>query len=370
MRNILHKIKTYQIFLVFFVLLISIITWGLMPSRDSALSSASNIFNFCQKNLQTFGTKEVCYSQQFKKFAAVNGPDTSFKSLFALQRLDPDAIGCHLIAHGIGWGSYQKDPSDWRTLIRDMNPTCNYGAIHGVLEQYINSLPGKSLTPEIIPTICGDQPRADCNHIVGHLLLVETRADVPKALKLCDVFDFSSTQKDFCITGVFMEEETALNLVQHDIVPQSWLDWPARLSPLEKLCRSFSGANAEGCWQEIVHVALAKFQNDPVKTWAFCNTAQVPEGAKRCVRHSIGIIGASKNFDLPALKSMCEIPQKNNPNFQGECYGELVGSALSTIPKMAPEAKDFCNSLEEKFQAPCLSMVDSYSNNSLLIKND
>jgi len=167
-----------------------------------------------------------------------------------------------------------------------------------------------------------------------------------------------------------MEYQTALNLVAHDLVPKSWLNWANRLPELEKLCRSYDGKYAEGCWEEIVHVALVKFNNNPKLIFDFCSTAQVSNGAKRCKRHSLGIIGASKNFDLASLKSMCAIAQKDDPNFEAECYPALVSSSLSTIPSAVPEAKAFCASLEEKFRPSCFSMIDLVSSSHTQNSND
>lgn len=323
--------------------------------------------DYCQDSANQRTGKEDCYAKKFQEIAEAAGPEFSFKILDNLQRADPKAIGCHLIAHGIGLGSYKREPNNWRTLIQNMNPSCSYGAIHGVLESYIGSLPDKSLKKEIIPTICGKAPRADCNHIVGHLLLVQTDADVGRALDLCEVFA-SPMQNNFCISGVFMEYQTALNLVAHELVPESWLNWPPRLGELEKLCRSYDDKYAEGCWEEIVHVALVVFRNDPKKIFDFCGTAQVPEGVKKCRRHSIGIIGASRNFNLADLKNVC-IPQKDDLDFERECYPTLVSSALSTIPSAVPESVAFCGILQDEFQPACFSMVGMMAHSSPVIKD-
>ncbi len=360
-----------QIFIVLFVILLIASSKDFFSklantnTPDETIKTAANtVYSYCLQNAALSKGKENCYAEEFKKIGEKNGPDYSFKVLESLQGIDPEAKGCHLISHGIGWGSYKRDPNNWRSLMQNMSPSCNYGSIHGVLESYINSLPDKSLKKDIIPSICGDNPRADCNHILGHLLLVQTDADVKKALDLCEVFK-DPQQNSFCISGVFMEYQTALNLVAHDLVPPSWLNWPTRLGELEKLCRSYGGKYAEGCWEEIVHVALVKFNNDPKKIFDFCSTAQVPNGAKRCKRHSIGIIGASRNFNLASLKSICSLPQKNgqqnDPNFEAECYPALVSSALSTIPTMIPEATSFCRSLNSQFQESCFSMIEAMS---------
>ncbi|TSC78040.1 MAG: Uncharacterized protein G01um101424_174 [Parcubacteria group bacterium Gr01-1014_24] len=363
------KIKTSHLLRIFILLLFVLLISGSGDSTDSIENTATTIYNYCLENASLSKGKENCYAEEFKKLGEQKGDVFSFKVLDNLQKIDPDAIGCHLIAHGIGTGSYKREPNNWRILIQNINSSCSYGAPHGVLESYINNLPDKSLKRDVIPTICGEAPRADCNHIIGHLLLVQTDADVGKALDLCEVFT-DTRQNDFCISGVFMEYQTALNLVAHDLVPESWLNWPPRLGELEKLCRSYDGKYAEGCWEEIVHVALVKFHNDPKTIFDFCSTAQVSNGAKRCKRHSIGIIGASRNFNLVSLKSICSIPQKDDPNFEKECYPALISSALSTIPSALPEAISFCESLDIEFKQSCLSMIESWKVGSYIRSND
>ncbi len=376
----MQKIKTshlLQIFLLLLGILIISYSRNFVPQFFSKVSNstgtvASRIQNSCSGDVTSYGNKETCYSKEFEKVAEKSGPEFSFTVLYILQQKDPEAKGCHLISHGIGEGSYRREPNKWKTLVQNMPTICNYGGIHGVIQGYIGSLPNKSLTKEIIPTICGATPRADCNHIIGHLLLVETDAKVDKALDLCEVF-IDIRQRDFCHTGVFMEYETALNLIAHDLAPKSWLNWPARLGEIEKLCYAQVGERAIACWEEIVHVALVKFNNNPKMIFDFCDKSPVAEGAKRCKRHSLGIMAASKNFDLTSLKYICSIPQKdkkNYPNFEMECYGNLVSSALSTIPTMVPEAVSFCNSLDTKFKASCLSMIENFKRGESVRSND
>ena len=282
--------------------------------------------------------------------------------MFGLQKKDSDAIGCHFIAHGIGSGTYRKNPNDWQNQITKINSACSYGAPMGVIELYVASLGDGSLSKEFAPTLCGANPRADCNHMVGHLILVDSsvKGNISKAIDICTVFK-DATQRNFCQTGVFMENVTALGLIDHGYADKSYLNWPERVDGLEKLCRSYKGEEAAACWEEIVHAAIVKFNNDPKKTFDFCNSSQSEDGAKRCKRHSIGIIGASKNFNLTLLKPMCSIPQKNDPDFEKQCYPALVSSALSTIPDGVPEAISFCNSLEGEFQPSCFSMIGAFS---------
>jgi len=352
------------------VLAILVVSWAgwyaSRPQADFAIATAqidqaaiNEMQQRCQSEvLQKNGwSKETCYPKELSSVAFHKSPEYAFNLLFALQKSDPELLGCHLIAHGIGSGTYKRDPTGWQASIRNINPSCGYGAVHGILEGYMGSQPDHSLTKEIIPTICGPNPRADCNHIIGHLTLVETKGSVPEALDLCKVFQNQPAQYRFCLTGVFMEYQTALNLVEHGYASESWLNWPARLPEIEHMCRSYSGDKGLACWEEIVHVALVKFDNDPKKIFDFCNTSQISEGARRCRRHSLGIMAAAKNFNLAEMKFACQIPQKDDPDFENFCYGALVSSALSTAPQLLDQMIPFCSSLAFKFQPLCFTQI-------------
>lgn len=302
--------------------------------------------------------REKCYSEAFRDLAYKHDHEFAFTVLFEVQQLDHSSQGCHLIAHAIGWSAYQRDPGRWQELVNALNPTCGYGAIHGVLEKYVGTLPDGQLTAEVIPTLCGERPRADCNHIIGHLVLVNTQGKIDPAVELCGVFKTKPVQYDHCLTGVFMEYQTALNLIEHGYAPESWLDWPSRLDELERICRSYEGESAASCWQEITHAALMKFGNDPKQMFEMCSTAQVVEGAKKCRRHSIGIIAAARQYDLPSLKYVCELPQKNDPTFSADCYDNLIGSTLISAPQANLEASvSFCGSIDAEFRQRCFSQI-------------
>ena len=309
-------------------------------------------------NRQQSSSKETCYASAFNGVALQNGHEYAFNVLFALQKIDIDARGCHLMAHGIGKSAYKNNPEKWQELINTLPPVCSYGAIHGVIENYVASLRGEKSTTEILPTICGPKPRADCNHIVGHLALVETQAKIDPALDICANFA-NDYQREFCLTGVFMEYQTALNLIEHGYAPESWLNWPARVDELEAMCRAYDGENATACWKEIVHAALTKFRNNPEKIFDFCNSAQIEEGAKQCKRHGLGIMAAGLRFDLESLKYACKLKQPSfDPLFERDCYVNLVASELSTVlPEEAANIIPFCSSLDEQYRNSCFSQI-------------
>lgn len=373
----LSKIKTqYLLHLVILLLAIFVlinhertILGSIGRVSSSSVATAERIKDLCSGKLEVYGSKENCYAQAFNKIGENFGHEVGFEVLENLQKIDKDAAGCHLLAHGLGAGLFKRNPNNWNTLVQNIPTICNYGAIHGVLESYIGSLPDKSMTSELTLSICGDTPRADCNHIVGHLLLVEAEADINKALDKCNVFK-DEQQNYFCISGVFMEYQTALNLIEHKLVPQSWQNWTQRLPELEEICRTQKESRVVACWEEIVHAAAVKFSNDPKQVFDFCSSSQSLDGAKKCRVHSIGIMGASRNFDLDVLKSMCLLPQKNDPSFENDCYPALVSSALSTTPKALTDAVKMCRSIKEVFKPDCFSMIGIMSHSGILTRGD
>ncbi len=304
--------------------------------------------------------KETCFAKEFYEFAREYGYEKSFAVLAYLQNIDSGARGCHFIAHSIGLGTYDREPGKWQEHVSRIPRDCSYGAIHGVVEKHISST-GRRLTKEVIPKICGDAPRADCNHIIGHLILVdpEIKGDVGKGLEMCSIL--GGYQNYLCLTGVFMEWITALNLIEHGFAPRSFLNWPARVEELKQLCFSRSGIEAEACWEEIAHVLVAKFPDNAEKVFSSCEEAPADNAARRCINHSIGIIGGSRQFALEELKDMCKLGPARYQNFSESCYRQLVISALATIPRKIDEVKKFCFSLAPEFINSCLEEVERAS---------
>src|SRR3989344_7634806 len=349
--------KQYLILVSATIILFAILSYR---SSHNVLAVASDVQEKCiTSELTKLGVnKETCYYKEFKKISEENGYEFAFSTLFELQKIDPDSQGCHLIAHGIGTGAYKRNPNDWQKLIQILYSGCSYGAIHGVIENYVATLPEKNLTPEIMSTLCGENPRADCNHIFGHLVLVQTEGNIDDGLKLCDAFNGDHRQKMFCYTGVFMEYQTALDLIEHGFAPKSWLNWPERVPELEKICRSYSGDAGITCWEEIVHAVALKFKNDAKKVFDFCSTAQINEGAIRCRRHAIGILVAGNNYDLEDEKRMCDLVQPHDPNFKSECYVYIIGSTLASIPQSGGiKAISMCDGLEEQYKKSCFGEI-------------
>ena len=332
-------------------LVMLVIALELLPqSPEIADAEAAEITRTCRSRAE----RESCYAKGFGDLTGRTNLERAFRALASLQAADPQARGCHFIAHAIGTAETEKDAARWREVMDRAPDACTYGAMHGALEVHLAEVSG-GLTPEVIRETCAGARRGDCTHIVGHLLLVETKRNIPGALKLCEALPEERNQRYLCFLGVFMEEETAQNLVAHGLADRSALDWPARLPELETLCRSYTGRYGQACWEEIVHAAAAKFGNDPATTFGFCTRHPDPLAQARCIRHGIGVVASAQpfSFRLDALGPICESLPPRSPVGPAECQAELIGSFLSTVPDEGPHAQRYCATLAPKLQPTC-----------------
>ena len=327
-----------------------------LHAKDLAASSKK----FCyDQQYKKVSEKLPCYSKQFEGISFENGPEFAFEVLDELQRIDETAKVCHVIAHGIGWGAYERNPSDWKELVANINPTCVYGALHGILERHIQNLPGRKINKETVSEFCESNPNPGCIHAVGHLLLVETENDIDDAIKFCYEYPTKKYHRHYCMTGIFMEHMIGDNLLQHGIYDQARrTKWYANFSGFEGMCRSQKGENATACWEELIHASTINFRGDPVRVFEHCNSAQTFEGAKLCRRHAIGDLVSMNKRNLSKLKFMCSISQGNDSSFEKYCYSMMATSvSFSSPPEYLGPVVDFCSSLDRKFQSACFSAI-------------
>ena len=344
-----------QKILLTIIILASILTLGVsVKNKQTENNAVRDIAKACQK----LPKREQCYAKAFANLTKATNRDYAFETLRELQKVDPQARGCHFIAHAISTAEAQKDISKWKELMNTAPTDCSYGAAHGALEAYVATFPDGKLPELEIPNICNNPDTNNCTHILGHLLLVLNDNDIPKSLKICQSLPHNNSSKFECLTGVFMERITALNLEVHGLATKEALNWAARIPELETLCRAQSGTASVACWKEIVHAALIKFNNDPQKIVDFCETAPGNEETRQCINHSLGIMAAGYHFQLNKMSGVCEARAKAL-DFKNRCYAHLVAATLSTIPQEKSSATKFCGTIDTQYQPSCFAMIDN-----------
>lgn len=317
--------------------------------------AAQNAKKHC-KNTETKGRGIFkCYAAEFSNISYNHGIEFATKSLTELQKIDPESKNCHFIAHGIGWGSYKKDPGNWQEAISKSSSICSYGEQMGIIEQYVQNLPDGKLNKKDVANICGQAPQADCNHAVGHMMLLYAKNDFNKANALCSAIT-DREQRFICYHGMFMERFVGGNLIEHGILPKSMSNWPTRLPQDIEFCKNFNGDLEHACWREIVHPAYFYYKKDAQAIFNLCNSAPDKKEAFTCKSHAVPELAGGEKHNFKITKPICEL--EKDSNFRKNCYLTLVSLKMNFLS--LEDSKDvvkFCASLEKKYQASCFGNI-------------
>ncbi len=311
-----------------------------------------------------------CYMRVFKTLTKKRGYVFAFEVVNELKEVDTNiASNCHRLAHGIGWTAYEVDPEGWKDNLRKIDAGCNWGALHGIVEQYVAE--NKQLDEQTIKTLCAGE--GACNHGIGHMLLVQTNNDIPKALDICQVL-MTQMERHMCMTGIFMERMTLQNLVdkENDSSNRRQKYWQNRLGEFENLCETFNGAEHSACWEEIARPAAANFNMEPQKALDECNKSSAKDGSNYCRRRAVSEILSRKKLDMQGMKYLCELAPDYDSNFPRDCYLRIAHLAYVSLPESRrSEISDYCLEIPSVYSGACedivegASLAESMSQNSL-----
>lgn len=333
-------------------------TNNIEAQKTLALDHAKEIFEVCGKGR---GGGEFCYGDKFKQLVKDNDLDLALQTLSALEDLDPNARGCHLIAHSITIAETDKNPDNWKDILANVDSnSCSGGFVHGVIEAHSRIDTNFVLNEKTIPELClyvgeyhGKGGEFNCAHIMGHLLMYDTNADIPKSVETCGKIPDDMQYE--CFSGVFMENETRDNLVAHGVAAR--IPWNKQTTTdQEKICLQYSGAAGKACWREISHMyAFISFDN-PAPVYKSCSVAPTTEDIDDCYLHGVGILTGSSRFDLGNMKIVCSPYNGNETKFK-YCADLVVNSLMASSPKFSDRAIRFCNDIDEKHREGCFQRL-------------
>lgn len=177
------------------------------------LSQAKNIlYKINEQRFQQISIDELSASESALRFwLYVFGSEKVFEKLSK----DPsfmDSLKCHQLSHKIGRAAFKVDGMEALSLNND---GCNFGVLHGSVEQMVQKLGEDNLT--LISQICRDlKPsirKTNCFHGTGHGFMAITHGDLTESLELCQGLDQEGINN--CSSGVFMESVMSL-IENHD----------------------------------------------------------------------------------------------------------------------------------------------------------
>ncbi len=265
------------------------------------------------------------------------------------RRMDTDPYvfkNCHEMAHEIGHEAYKKY-GDFMTALKYQDVTCGDGYLHGVIEERFMHV--KDIYAEL-KQVCGKYgTKADrCYHGVGHGLMYYTNNDLPKALKICEMYAGRARKR--CYEGAFME-----NFISDpDAHPSKYLDSANPMFP----CPQEATVYKPFCYFYAPYYFLRLHTDDYTAAISWCDTAEL--GYVDACTRGVGSLAMKYNIQNPKqVETICDTA--TDKKAEQSCISGMASYYLTfwgTIKKL----QEMCKSLESDDQPDCKAPISLSSN--------
>jgi mono/diheme cytochrome c family protein len=324
----------------------------------------------------------ACYEQAFGNVAYKDGPKAALDRLQRLSQTNPAIESdCHPIAHKIGAGGLLHFEGSVGKAFAAGNATCGAGYYHGLLQWKLAGVRADQVAG-VARTACNDPEITSnafnyyqCDHGLGHGLMLYTAYDLPQALGFCHqlVTEFDQVA---CSGGVFMENQSSsfglrtrwlskknllypcnskyvqrrdklycYLLVTSHILPEVGGDWRKTAD----WCRRSERGWVQYCFQSYGRDVSGSAQRVPAEIRRLC--AQAGNGERECLFGAVRDVLNNNAQDLSARK-LCETVKAK---FRSYCYFG-IGSILGTLHADAPGKRTACEQFAKgEDLAECLS---------------
>lgn len=319
---------------------------------------AKNFIQNCEKSADW----QKCYGKQFALLVKRTTLPYSLDVLNAVSNGDHKTRDCHIMAHKIMLEAVAEDPKHWMDYLRAIDPTaCTYGYVHGILEARSRVDSSFTINEKTIPEFCltyahkngGKGIDQTCSHIMGHLLLVESRWNIPQAVATCGKIQ-EDLQRE-CYGGVFMENFTRDNLVAHGLA--SYSPWtPTLIGKQEELCFQQTGNAGLGCWQQMSQLYLQNHMRDPDGVYALCSQSGNEAYTNQCYVNALGGFLELQDDEKVFYQSLCGRFAGDYKEYD-KCTQYGVRTLLHASVKNADRSISFCNATISTFKSRCFSLI-------------
>lgn len=341
------------ILLVIFIFIRSKSNYSNRVVMNQSTGIAQEIYNYCSKNQDP-----ECYKNSLKKVIDDQDFYSSVKVLYALQDIDPQTKSCHVIAHAMSHEAVIKEPDKWLSLLDgvDVN-ACGSGFLHGVLEAHLGDKADTKFTGELSEEICNrgndDYRKRMCTHFMGHFFIVNNNDHVELAVPYCD--DVSKSLKFDCLDGLFMEHNQRIALEDHGLAELP--DYtPEYVDSLEKVCKKYSGIQAEACWTEMAEIYAKTFGYNADVIYNHCYAQGDIRYAKNCYGKGQTVLSTYPlDMTTKQLTDICKFYNKDEYGNKN-CIHNVIHSLLYYSPKYTSRGMIFCQNIP-KYNDWCVAQL-------------
>jgi hypothetical protein len=319
-----------------------------------------------------------CLEQGFGNLAYSEGPKAAL-ALFDRRRVAEKAVAadCHRIAHIIGSAALLFFKGNVAQTYAHGTPSCTSGYYHGILERAFTNVFSTRGLVRVARSLCHDAGLRrrgfldyQCDHGLGHGLMIQTGYDLPTALAVCRGLE-TRWDEVSCAGGAFMENGSTVYGMR-----SQWLKSDDPIYP----CRRIKLRNRASCFLRVTTQILRTTKFDFAKTVQTCRSLE-PKWRLYCFRsygrdaeHAVGgkvgptlrlcrlsgsaeglcLYGAARtiadrdgNTDLAA--ALC---QAADPRRQAGCYAGL-GVVVGLLQPTDQDRAKACRSLSQTYARTC-----------------
>jgi mono/diheme cytochrome c family protein len=302
--------------------------------------------------------KNRCYEQAFANIAYEEGPRAALDAFREVEARNRAVfVNCHQIAHMIGAGGLLHFEGNVGKAFAEGNSICGSGYYHGLLQWKLAGVRASQVAG-IAREACNDPEIKtngfnyyQCDHGLGHGLMLYTAYDLPQALGFCHKLETNFDQTS-CTGGVFME-----NLSSSFGVKTNWLDKRNLLYPCTS--KVVSESDKTYCYTIVAQRILPAVDYDWAKTADWCRRSE-PGWADECFQ-SFGrsVASATRSAGRATIGAVAGRMQTLCHKAGGgerDCITGAVVDVLNNNPSDLT-AKAFCNTVRAAFRDTCYRTI-------------
>jgi mono/diheme cytochrome c family protein len=293
-----------------------------------------------------------CYEQAFANVAYEKGPKAALTEFRQVAGQKRDVLAnCHQIAHMIGAGGLLHFKGNLAKAFAEGNPACGSGYYHGLLQWKLAGVQPSEVA-EVAREACND-PEVQtnrftyyqCDHGLGHGLMLYTAYDLPRALDFCHGLDTKFDQTS-CSGGVFME-----NMSSSFGIRSKWLNRKDLLYPCDgKIVRE---SDRLYCYGIVAQRILPAVGYSWEKTAAWCRRAPAA-WVDQCLESYGRSVASATQRDPAKMRALCR--RAGGATAEDHC---VIGAVIDVLNNNGsdPRAAEFCNGQEPDRRAGCYRVI-------------
>ena len=298
------------------------------------------------KKVDDCASDQACYEQAFGNLAYDEGPKAALDKLQQLSDTNPLVRGgCHPIAHKIGAGGLLHYEGDVGQAFAAGNGTCGSGYYHGLLQWKLAGVRADQVAG-VARSACNDPDiKANafnyyqCDHGLGHGLMLYTSYDLPAALDYCHQL-LTEFDQVACSGGVFMENQSSSFGLHTKWLSTKNLLYPCNSKEVKRQDKLY-------CYLLVTSHILPLVHNSWKKTSDWCRKSD-PGWVQYCFQSMGRDVAGVAVRDPQQMKSFCAQAGSG----EKDC---IYGASRDVINNDAqdPKGAEFCKIVDAKFRDYC-----------------